>query len=287
MVIGITGNIKRDDIGEVIEKAVDFLEDKGISWFLDTRFGEIGIDKNKLFDLKELGQKSDIILTYGGDGSLLYVSRELIGIDIPILGVNMGHLGFLTEMRPEELSDRIDDILNGNYLIENRAMLIAEKLDSGGRSNYAVNDIVIDKGEHTRIMKLGLTIDSDYVHTYVANGLILSTATGSTAYSLSAGGPIFYPTIDNILVTPICPHTLSMRPMVIPGDFEVTLEVVSGPEKIVLQADGESCCELKIGDRVIIRRIPDQLKLIHFKDHTFFKVLSNKLGWGARNDSGI
>ena len=98
---------------------------------------------------------------------------------------------------------------------------------------------------------------------------------------------IFYPTIDNILVTPICPHTLSMRPMVIPGDFEVTLEIISGPEKIVLQADGESCCDMSIGEKVLIRRIPGELKLVHFRGHTFFNVLSNKLGWGARNDSGI
>ncbi|MCP4725822.1 MAG: NAD(+) kinase [bacterium] len=285
MIFGITGNINRAEIRDVISKAIRFLDERGVSWLIDSKFGDIGGGKDKIADLKELGERCDIILTYGGDGSLLYVSRELTNMDTPILGLNMGHLGFLTEIKPDELPARIDDILNGNYFVENRAMLKAEELNSTRKSHYAVNDIVIDKGEHSRIMKIGLTINDDYVHTYVSNGLIVSTATGSTAYSLSAGGPIFYPTIDNILVTPICPHTLSMRPMVIPGEFEITLEVISGPEKIVLQADGEPCCELKIGERVLIKRIPDELKLIHFKEHTFFNVLSSKLGWGARNES--
>ncbi|KPK89336.1 hypothetical protein AMJ80_09955, partial [bacterium SM23_31] len=203
----------------------------------------------------------------------------------PILGINTGRFGFLTEITPDELPEHISDLLEKRYFVEKRIMLEASVEGDETQELLAVNDFVIDKGEYPRIVKIALSINNEFFHTYTSNGIIVSTATGSTAYSLSAGGPIIYPTVDNLLITPICPHTLSVRPIIIPGDFSVCLELVSGPEEIPLNADGQQGIIINVGQKITIKRSNAVVNLVHFSLHNFFRVLSNKLGWGSRREN--
>lgn len=289
MKFGITGNIDRKEIRESVRKVLKRLEDNSASFIIDSLFARTlnlppavcGEHSGK----EELGDKSDMVLAFGGDGTLLYIAKSIGNFTTPILGINTGRFGFLTEITPEELPERINDLLVKRYSVEKRIMMEAFIEGSETQELLAVNDFVIDKGGYPRIIKIALTINNEYFHTYTSNGIVVSTATGSTAYSLSAGGPIIYPTVDNLLITPICPHTLSVRPMIIPGDFSVCLELLSGPEEIPLNADGQQRVMLNTGQKITIKRSKAVLNLVHFPSHNFFRVLSNKLGWGSRKEN--
>ena len=285
MKFGITGNIDRKEIRESVRKVLKRLEDNSVSFIIDSRFTQTLNLPDSGIAHEELGDKSDMVLAFGGDGTLLYIAKSIGNFTTPILGINTGRFGFLTEITPDELPERINDLLAKRYSIEKRIMMEAFVEGRETRELLAVNDFVIDKGGYPRIIKIALTINNEYFHTYTSNGIIVSTATGSTAYSLSAGGPIIYPTVDNLLITPICPHTLSVRPMIIPGDFSVCLELLSGPEEIPLNADGQRGVMLNPGQKITIKRSNAVLNLVHFPSHNFFRVLSNKLGWGSRKEN--
>lgn len=284
MIFGITGNIDRRKIREAVRSSLKKLEEKSIEFVIDSQFARKLDIADSGIKTEELGSQSDIILTFGGDGTLLYLAKKIRNSDTPILGINTGHLGFLNEITPEDLPGKIDDLLNRRYEVESRAMVEAVAEGSRTKKLFAINDFFIDKGAYPRSLKIGLTIDNQYCHTYISNGVIISTATGSTAYSLSAGGPILYPTVDNLLITPICPHTLSARPMIVPGSFSINIEIYAGPKDIPLNADGHQVEMLHPGQRVTFTRSSRILNLIHFPSHNFFTVLSNKLGWGSRNE---
>ncbi len=284
MNFGITGNIERKEIHEPVRKVIDRLENQDISFVIEDSFVQKLNLSDKGVTRKELGNISDMILAFGGDGTLLYIAKTLENFNIPILGINAGHLGFLTEITPEELPNIIHDLVQNKYTVEKRIMIEAVTDTNGSEHLLAVNDIFIDKSNYERTIKLALTINDKFCHTYVANGIIVSTATGSTAYSLSAGGPIMYPTIENLLISPVYPHTLSARPMVIPGDFTIAIELQSGPDEVPISADGHVVTILKPGSKVLIRKCPNFLNLVHLPSHSFFNVLQSKLGWGTRNE---
>jgi NAD+ kinase len=227
---------------------------------------------------------ADMVLVLGGDGTLLSVARLLGDSGIPLLGVNLGTLGFLTELGVLEMYGALEKVLAGDFAIEERMRLTVGLIRAGARvAEYTVlNDAVITKGALARIIDLETFVDGEYVTTYKADGLIISTPTGSTAYSLSAGGPIVEPELAITLITPICPHTLTNRPLVVSGGSGIEV-VLPGPnEKVFLTLDGQEGRQLAEGDRVHVSPSPHRLRLIQTKGKRFHDVLRAKLHWGQR-----
>ncbi|MFZ5453282.1 MAG: NAD(+)/NADH kinase [Thermodesulfobacteriota bacterium] len=224
----------------------------------------------------------EFIVVMGGDGTLLSVARRYGQRGIPILGVNVGGLGFLTEVSLEELYPALEQILDGRFEVEERMMLSATIFREGQRfwEETVLNDAVINKGALARIVELTAWIDGEYLTTYRADGLIISTPTGSTAYTLSAGGPIVYPTLRHVLLLPICPHTLSNRPIILPETVTVAVTLDPKAEDVYLTVDGQVGQALQPGDRVEVRRAPHHLKLIKSPRRSHFEILRAKLGWG-------
>ena len=226
----------------------------------------------------------DLMLTMGGDGTLLRGAR-LVALDaVPVLGINLGHLGFLTSAPPEELEEALERWAAGDYELDERMALAIHTEDVDGRAGeafVALNDAVLHKGGAARVIRLDMRASrGDVVGTYSADGIILSTPTGSTAYSLSAGGPIVHPSVHCIIATPICPHTLGVRPLVLPADETLVIEVLSPTEELILTIDGQESARVVRGARVIVCRAPDPVRLVRFPGQTFFSTLRRKLRWG-------
>jgi NAD+ kinase len=229
-----------------------------------------------------LPQETEGIVVLGGDGTLLSVARHYVSLQVPLLGVNVGGLGFLTEISLDELYPAMEQVLEGKYLVEERMLLHARlrRNDEVCWEKHFLNDAVINKGALARIIELTTWIDGEYLTTYRADGLIVSTPTGSTAYTLSAGGPIVYPTLRHIIVIPICPFTLSNRPIILPDTVTVAVTLAQKVQDAYLTIDGQEGMTLKQGDRVEMSMIPQTLKLILSPRRSFFEILRTKLGWG-------
>ncbi len=244
---------------------------------------EIGKILNKeYYDKTFITSKSDFVIVLGGDGTFLSVARLVKDYSIPIIGVNLGGLGFLTEVKLNEMYEVLEDILNGNYSIQERMMLKATLYRGGEKiSSYSVlNDVVINKGTLARIIELKTSINNVFVTKYRADGLIVSTPTGSTAYSLAAGGPIVYPELNCIILSPICPHTLTNRPLVVSGNDIIFVELNSLDNDVMITLDGQVGFSLR--DEDIIRIEKDEKKTLILKSprKNYFEVLRNKLKWG-------
>lgn len=218
----------------------------------------------------------------GGDGTLLHAVRIIEGSEIPILGVNLGSLGFLTEVTQDELYSTLENVLNGRYSIERRMMIEAKiiKSDKVIADFKALNDAVITEADIARMITLKVTINSEYLTTYKADGLIISTPTGSTAYSLAAGGPIIDPKMKVLMLTPICPHTLTVRPMIITEDSIITVEPIS-QNRAILTIDGQQVRSLVPPDKVEIRKASQEICLITPQQRSFYQVLRSKLRWSG------
>jgi NAD+ kinase len=229
----------------------------------------------------DLPSQSDLLVVLGGDGTLLSMARAVGDLAIPIVGVNLGDLGFLTATTLDEMIPALDALLRGEMVIEERMLLATRVLrDSKVVGQWlALNDAVITKGAVSRIINLSVSIEGQHAILYRADGLIVSTPTGSTAYSLSAGGPILYPTMDGIVLTPICSHTLTNRPIVVPGMQHVEIKLLTSQE-VMLTVDGQVGFGLREHDVVEVGRAPAAIRLVRFKD--FFSVLRTKLKWGER-----
>ena len=226
----------------------------------------------------------DALLTLGGDGTLLRGARIISPHAVPILGINLGRLGFLTCCNADQLSNALTRFARQDYLAESRMALHARVLDSRGVVRHewiALNDVVLNKGGFARVVSMRIASDGETVASYAADGIVLSTPTGSTAYSLSAGGPIVYPTLDTILVTPVSPHTLAIRPMILPATCEVTLQAEDGPEELLVTVDGQVGSSFSIGETLSVRRAKGDVLIIRFPGTSFFHTLRQKLGWGG------
>ena len=232
----------------------------------------------EVFDRSEI---YDLVVVLGGDGTLLSVARSLAG-SIPILGVNMGNLGFLTEVPRSELYPSVMKFLEGDYDVDERALLdVSLRRASGEEVSYRVlNDAVINKSALARIIELVVTVDGHRVATYRSDGLIISTPTGSTAYNLAAGGPILNPQLPVVVVTPICPHTLTLRPIVVPDSASVELRLETSHEEVYLTLDGQEGAQIDYGDTIRLRRSKDVVRLVKTSDRTFYDSLRDKLRWG-------
>ncbi|MFO0752584.1 MAG: NAD(+)/NADH kinase [Thermodesulfovibrionales bacterium] len=232
----------------------------------------------------EIPGRADMIIVLGGDGTMLGVARLVAGRDIPILGINLGGLGFITEVNRDEIFSAVEKALSGDYRVEERIMLSARVSRSGEAfPDFAVlNDVVINKGALARMTDLETFVNGAYVTTFKADGLIISSPTGSTAYSLAAGGPILYPTLNSIILTPICPHTLTNRPIVLPDTVVIEVILKSDSEDVFLTLDGQKGFPLRKEDVIEVRKAAFTTKLLVAPDRDYFKTLRTKLKWGER-----
>jgi NAD+ kinase len=282
--IGIVTKISSPHADEVMGKLVPWLTGRGIKVRVQEDYRGLADGDAIAVTREHVPDGVDLVLVLGGDGTLLSVARLLEGTDQPILGINLGSLGFLTELGLEELYESLEGILEGKYTIETRVRLEASLHREGEQIGHyqVLNDVVINKGALARIIDLEAYVDDQKVTNYLADGLIISTPTGSTAYSLAAGGPIIEPTLDVIVVAPICPHTLTNRPLVIPGNSRVELCLLSDSGAVFLTLDGQEGTRLQQGDCVRIRTSDKKVNLIRTGGRNFYDVLTAKLHWGHR-----
>jgi NAD+ kinase len=280
--IGIVSRPRRSMLIEIVPHLLVWLGDRGVSTVIDKETasslnrGEIGKTRHQIV------QEADLLLVLGGDGTLLAASREAAPRGIPTLPINLGGLGFLTSFTLEELYPALEDALAGRAAISERVLLLVERTheESILTQQCVLNEAVVHKGTLARMIELELHIDGGFVCRYRADGLIVATPTGSTAYSMSAGGPIVHPAVESILITPICPHTLSDRPVVVPNASKIELRMAETSDSVFLTLDGQTGVPLQPGDRVRITRAAERLKLIHPANKTYFEILRNKLKWG-------
>lgn len=231
---------------------------------------------------EKLAEAVDLVLVLGGDGTMIATARMIGHSDVPVLGVNFGGLGYLAEFRIEELHSALEAILAENYRLDKRVMLSVELLrgQESITKNRVLNDVVINKSALARIIEIEAYFNQQFVNSFRADGLIVSTPTGSTAYNLSAGGPVIFPSMNAIVITPICPFTLSNRPIVVPDDSDIELRLKTDKEDVALTLDGQVGFALQVEDRVMIRKSKTTFKLIQPANRNYFDVLRDKLRWG-------
>ena len=258
-------------------------------WLADRGVEAVHLENEPEPNVPPLPPDTAGIVVMGGDGTLLSVARHYVSLDVPILGVNVGGLGFLTEISLNELYPSMEQVLAGKYQVEERMLLIARLYRQGGVSweKHFLNDAVINKGALARIVELTTWIDGEYLTTYRADGLIVSTPTGSTAYTLSAGGPIVYPTLRHIILIPICPFTLSNRPIILPDNATVGVTFEEWVQDAYLTLDGQEGLALHQEDRVEMSVAPHNLKLILSPHRSYFEILRTKLGWGEPGSHAV
>ncbi len=278
MTIGVVGNPEYTGLGEVLEELRELAENRGAEVVVSQQLDDL--DGYSDPPLEERWDEIDVVLTLGGDGTLLRGARMAGPRRIPLVGCNLGRLGFLTTGALDELDTIVDRTVRGDYELEERVALDV-RLGRGEGSFYALNDAVVHETGFARLMTMRLYLDGGEVGQYSGDGIVISTATGSTAYSLSAGGPIMHPSMDALLATPICPHTLAVRPLVVPGDSRLTVEVISeSEEETVVTVDGQVGSRMECGERVEVKAAEPPLRLVRFAGDDFFNVLRRKLRWG-------
>ncbi|HVS81691.1 MAG TPA: NAD(+)/NADH kinase [Pyrinomonadaceae bacterium] len=230
----------------------------------------------------ELARSADLILVLGGDGTMISTARMIGDAEVPVIGVNYGGLGYLAEFPIEELFPALEAILEGNYKVERRVMLSVElrRGEALVTKNRVLNDVVMNKSALARIIEIETNLNGQFVNSFRADGLIVSTPTGSTAYNLSAGGPVIYPSMNAIVITPICPFTLSNRPIVVPDDSMIEVRLMTDNEEVALTLDGQVGFPLQAGDRIVIRKSRTTFNLVQPANRNYFDVLRDKLRWG-------
>jgi NAD+ kinase len=233
-------------------------------------------------EIEKFQTENDLVVVLGGDGTMIATARLTGNREVPVLGINYGSLGYLTEFRIEEMFSALEAILRGHYEIDRRVMLDVEHLRDGKRfsSGRVLNDVVINKAVLARVIEIEVNLNNHFVNSFRADGLIISTPTGSTAYNLSAGGPIVYPSMNAIVLTPICPFTLTNRPIVVPDTAEIELKLRKENEGVVLTLDGQIGHQMQANDRVLIRKSRTTFNLVQPPNRNYFDVLRNKLKWG-------
>ena len=266
-----------------LTRLVTHLRARGVTTFFEQRTAELAADADVGMTLDELGRRCDLIIVVGGDGTLLHAAREMANFDLPLVGINLGRLGFLVDITPDQIEDRLDQIFQGHYNADTRTLLDA-RLDGGPEVGRALNDVVIHKWNTVRMIEFETYIDGRFVNAQRSDGLIVSTPTGSTAYALSGGGPLIHPSMDALLLVPICPHTLSNRPLVVPGDSRIELRLRNlDPEQVRLTCDGQLDLQLTDDAPVVIERSRARIRLLHPRGHDHYGILRAKLGWGGHN----
>ena len=285
---GVWGNIEKNAFWDILPKIIKWAKDKKLRLFLtekimsDKRAGEFD---QPIIDSVEKISEMDFMLVLGGDGTFLSCARAIEYRSTPILGIHLGDLGFLAKVTLENMFQRLDQVANGDYLIEKRSMVKAKVKNNGSSIiQYGLNDFVVSNGESHRMLIAEVYVDDNHVSEYKADGLIIATPTGSTAYSLSSGGPIISPDVDSFVITPISAHTLNSRPLVVSDRSEIKIKFSSYNQDITLITDGQLNKTLNPDDIVIITNSDFEIGLIDFKDNDYFQTLRTKMGWGTRGN---
>lgn len=278
--LGVLGHQGYDLLPEILQTLLRVAPELGLEPVFEETLHELAGDGRRMTSPEDV----DVLLTLGGDGTLLRGARFLAGRAVPILGVNLGRLGFLTACGPDELESALRRFASGQYRADARMMLDVRAIDHSGRERQrwlALNDCVVHKGGFARVLRMQLLIDRELVGVFSADGFIVSSPTGSTAYSLSAGGPIVVPSLESVVLTPISAHTLGIRPLVLPSGSEVWMQPEDGPEEVLVTIDGQVGTKLATGEAVIVRRAASPALIVAFPGTTFFERIRVKLGWGG------
>ncbi|MHB8541688.1 MAG: NAD(+)/NADH kinase [Candidatus Acidiferrales bacterium] len=281
---GIFCKPRKQEICAVVPRMTDWLRQRGIEVCLDATAAFCFTPPAKESKLNEMADVIDLLIVLGGDGTLLAAARQFHECEVPILAVNLGGMGFMTSVTIDEAFPLLEDVLAGRHRLSPRMMLKAELSRDGKtiQQQQALNDAVVTKAALSRILDFDLSVNGHFLGLYRADGLIVSTPTGSTAYSLAAGGPILYPVLQAFVLTPICPHMLTNRPLVLPDSVQLELDFSALEEQAYLTLDGQVGFELQRGDRVTISKSPHRVQLVRPQEQTYYKVLRNKLRWGQR-----
>jgi len=282
--VGIITKKNHPEKARILGELLPWLTAKKLTVLLE-HDGEVRHGECRYLAREEIPRESDLLIVLGGDGTLLSAARMPGAESVPILAVNLGGLGFLTEIRIEETTRIIEQFLAGDYCLDQRMMLEATLIKSDGTpsaSFRALNDVVVNKGALARIMDLETSVNDSFVNTFKADGLIICTPTGSTGYSLSAGGPIVYPSLHLIVLTPICPHTLTNRPIILPDDSTIKVTLRSEGEDVFVTVDGQVGIRMNAGDSIMAQKSSTTISLIKTPFRNYFEVLKQKLKWGER-----
>ncbi|MGB2533227.1 MAG: NAD(+) kinase [Porticoccaceae bacterium] len=284
--IGLLSSIDAEEVKQSIQKLETFLQAQGRDVIYEQRTAElVGWKVEKSLVINEFLASIDLVIVIGGDGSILSACRKIASSNIPLLGINLGRLGFLTDITPDEIESRVAPVLAGEFKQTERFMLSTSITRNGQEigAGTALNDVVLHPGMSVRMMEFELYVDGEFVYSQRSDGLIVATPTGSTAYALSAGGPLICPEIDALVCVPLNPHTLSSRPIVLHGDSEIEIRVNSKHElHPSVTCDGQDDLITEPGDIIRIKKHQHIISLIHPKDNNFYKVSRSKLGWGSR-----
>ena len=275
------GIVVKEDLSDGIDnEALNLMINSLLNLDINLFIDKSSNNKNENFtvlDHKEYVKKVDIVVVFGGDGTLLNAARKYLNYDIPILGINMGNVGFLTDINTDNFEKTIKEVLNGNYKIEERNLVSAK---FGNNHLYGLNEVVIHSGAYAQLMRYRLNVNDKVVYEQRSDGLIIATPTGSTAYALSAGGPISHPSLDVWTILPMRPQSLSSRPFVISTDEKVEMDLFDGPnENAKICVDGQDDIDIPYGEKILISKMEKTLKLVHPNDNDFFEACREKLGW--------
>lgn len=283
--IGITIKPDDDQALALAAELCDWLKQRGCTVFTDEQNIK-GCCAEQSLPLEKMPTEVELMIVLGGDGTLLTVGRKFIGHDTPILGINLGRLGFLTDTPAGSMFDVVEEVFAGNIKTRRHFGLKAESWrgDKKLNSGFAMNDVVLQRNEHPRMIEFEMSVRDQFVFRLRADGLVLATPAGSTAYALSAGGPIVHPEVDAISVAPICPHILSNRPIVVPADDVIELTLIESPKMAALNLDGQEHMELQAGDRIMISK-SGGITLLYLPDRHYYETLRSKLHW-AGHDAG-
>lgn len=283
MRVGVVGHRGYVGLPAILGTLLDMAPSLGLTLAFEDELWEIAEEGERLGRPDSV----DALITLGGDGTLLRGARYLNGHTVPILGINLGRLGFLTSCSGADFEEGVRRFARGDYVSEPRMALESCALDRDGHERCgwrALNDVVLHKGGFARVVRFSVFVDDEPIGSYSADGLVISTPTGSTGYSLSAGGPIVVPTVESIVLTPVSPHTLAMRPLVLPPQAEVKVRAEDGPEELLVTIDGQVGTTFTGGESLVVRRAPSSVQIVRFPGTTFFTRLRHKLGWGGLSE---
>ncbi len=277
--IGVVPNWQKESMQEIIEQIKKFFKKYSVPVYIAPGKDPLLHLASPIKEIQEWPQKTDLVIVLGGDGTFLRVARELANTDLPMLGINLGHKGFLAEIEVEKLSFSLQQLVDGNYRLEERMMLQTEIIREGKMFAAAIclNDVIISRGPFSRIVELETYINNDFLECYPGDGVIIASPTGSTGYSLSAGGPVVHPALSVLVVTPICPHLLYQRSVIVNKDDLVTVIIATENADIFLTLDGQEGFALNYNDCVRVKKAEYAAKVITFADSNFYKLLHDKL----------
>lgn len=285
--VGLIVKPQQPEAVATVCRLLEWAHGKGIKLIGEPELDQSRIERQtncriEIRERDELARTVDLIVVLGGDGTMIATARLLGTREIPVVGINYGTLGYLAEFTVEEMLPAMERILRGEFAVEKRMLLNARLMrdDAEVAQSSALNEVVVGKSARARIIEIEIRIDGQFVNSFRADGLLVSTPTGSTAYNLSAGGPIIYPSMSAVVITPVCPHTLSNRPLVVPGDVNVEIRLLTQNEDVALTLDGQVGFAMQWNDRVLIERSRTTFNLVQRSQRNYFEVLRNKLYWG-------